>query len=80
MNKIRMESGTADRAWIPLGASSRFERIAEWASTKIYGKVLDPLAVSFHHKGALASSLALEATASRWKALPTTMSTLATSR
>lgn len=77
MNKVRTESGSTDRAWIPLGASSLLERCAEWASTKIYGKVLDPLAVSFHHKGALASSLALEATASRWKALPTTMSTLA---
>ncbi|HJE92078.1 MAG TPA: carboxymuconolactone decarboxylase family protein [Dietzia timorensis] len=77
MNKVRMECDATDRAWIPLGANSRFERFAEWASTKIYGKVLDPLAVSFHHKGALASSLALEATASRWKALPTTLSTLA---
>lgn len=76
MNKVRMESDTADRTWIPLGANSRFERFAEWASRKIYGKVLDPLAVSFHHKGALASSLALEATASRWKALPTTLNTL----
>ena len=77
MNEVTLDAPATRRVWIPLGANSRFDRFAEWASTKIYGKVLDPLAVAFHHKGALCGSLTLEATAVRWKALPTTLNVLA---
>lgn len=63
-------------AWIPLDKNGRFEKFAGWASEKIFGKVLDPLKVSFHHKGTLLSTLALEGTAARWTKLPRDLSAL----
>ena len=39
--------------------------------------MLDPLRASFHHRGVLLASLALEAVAGRWKKLPRTLNALA---
>lgn len=62
---------------VPLGRDGRFEKVARWVVRRVYGKVLDPLEASFHHRPALASMLALEATASFWKKLPPTLHALA---
>lgn len=65
-------------ARIPLDLDGPFEKTARWVARRLYGKVLDPLKVAFHHRPALVSMLALEATASRWKKLPMTLQALAT--
>lgn len=63
---------------VPLDRDGRFERVAGWVARRVYGTVLDPLKASFHHRPALVSMMALEATASRWKKLPPTLQALAT--
>ena len=62
---------------VPLDRDGRFEKVARWVVRRVYGKVLDPLEASFHHRPALASMLALEATASFWTKLPPTLQALA---
>lgn len=64
-------------ARVPLDRDGTFERAAGWLARRLYGKVLDPLKAAFHHRPALISMLALEATASRWKKLPLTLQALA---
>ncbi|MGP9539793.1 carboxymuconolactone decarboxylase family protein [Brachybacterium sp. AOP43-C2-M15] len=64
-------------ARVPLDLDGPVERVASWAARRLYGKVLDPLRASFHHRGVLLSSLVLEATASRWKTLSPTLNALA---
>ena len=64
-------------ARVPLDLDGPFERAAGWLARRLYGKVLDPLRVAFHHRPALVSMLALEASASRWKKLPLTLQALA---
>lgn len=64
-------------ARIPLDLDGPFERAAGWLARRLYGTVLDPLKAAFHHRPALVTTLALEATASRWKKLPLTLQALA---
>lgn len=65
-------------ARVPLDLDDPWERASGWLTRRRYGTVLDPLKAVFHHRPALVSILALEATASRWKKLPTTLQALAT--
>ena len=64
-------------ARVPMDLDGPVERAASWAARRLYGKVLDPLRASFHHRGVLLASLALEAVAGRWKKLPRTLNALA---
>ena len=72
------ETSPRPTARVPLDRDGPFEKVAGWIARRLYGKVLDPLKVAFHHRPALVSMLALEATASRWKKLPMTLQALAT--
>lgn len=71
------ESPPRSTARVPLDLDGPFERATGWLARRLYGKVLDPLRVAFHHRPALVSMLALEASASRWKKLPLTLRALA---
>src|SRR5699024_11211853 len=64
-------------ARVPLDLDGPFERAASWLARRLYGKVLDPLRVACHPRPARASRPALEASASRWKKLPSTLQALA---
>ena len=63
-------------ARIPLEHDGPFARVTLWATRRLYGKALDPVRAALHHGGVLAASLALEASASRWKQLPPTLNAL----
>lgn len=69
--------GDDRRARIPLDAGGPFEKLVGRIAQRIYGEVLDPLKVAFHHRGVLMGSLAMEAAASRWRSLPPTLQALA---
>ena len=64
-------------ARVSLDRTGVFERLVSWAARRLYGKVLDPLRASFHHRGVLVTSLALEGTVSGWRKLPPTLRALA---
>ncbi|MEU4289475.1 carboxymuconolactone decarboxylase family protein [Kribbella sp. NPDC026596] len=54
-----------------------FVRLAEWGSRRKYGKVPDPGKVALHNRRVLVSTLLLEGSAARWKALAPELKALA---
>lgn len=52
-------------------------RVIEWLTRRKFGKVLDPVKVAMHNRRVLVTSLAIEGTAARWKALDPNLKALA---
>ena len=50
--------------------SGPVESLMGWLCRRVYGRILDPLKVGFHHRRVLISTLGIEYAASRWKKLP----------
>lgn len=63
-------------ARVPLDKTGPFESALSWIVRRMYGKVLDPLKATFHHRGILFANLGFELAARRWKKLPPTLRAL----
>ncbi|WBQ07318.1 carboxymuconolactone decarboxylase family protein [Kribbella sp. CA-293567] len=55
-----------------------FVRVVEWWSKRRYGQVPDPGKVALHNRRVLTSTMMLELSVTRWKALDPTLKALAT--
>lgn len=64
-------------ARVPLEVTGPLATVLSWVSRRVYGAVLDPLRVSFHHRRVLFATLRLELAVKRWRKLPRDLQALA---